>query len=319
MVKLAGFLAFKRHRRRSDIPTMRRLLASVLVTVVLAGACAKAPARDATAHRSGPAVSSADTAATLEAASQKTVDAGSAHMDLWMYVTVGGRTMQVTAQGDLVFDGNDPRKTEVHMTMDLPGGSGGPAGSIEMIVAPGFVFYLKSDAFRGAPGLRTPWIKFDPATLDGRLARAFHALTSAANDPTGSLSFTYGLTDAHRIGIEIVDGVTTTHYRATVDLRKALRENPAVQRPAVRKLLRGYRRMLADRGTFPIDIWVDTDGYLKQMDYRLPVAATEGLDDGDVGMTMTLTRIGEPVQIEIPPADQVTDIADLLPGSVTNL
>jgi hypothetical protein len=292
----------------------------VLVTAVLGGACANAPARDATAHRSEPAVSSADTAAILEAASQKTVEAGSAHVDLWMYVTAGGRTAQVTAQGDMVFAGNDPRKTQVHMTMDLPGASfDGSGGSIEMIVAPGFVFYMKSEAFRTAPGLTTPWIKFDPATLDGRLARAFHALTSAANDPTGSLSFTYGLIDAHRIGIENVDGVTTTHYRATVDLGKALRENPVLRRPAVRKLLRGYRRMLADGGTFPIEIWVDTDGYLKQMDYRLPVAATEGLDDGDVGMTMTLTRIGEPVQIEIPPANEVTDIADLLPGSVTNL
>jgi hypothetical protein len=320
MVKPAGFVAFKRHPPRSDTQLMRRLVAIVLVTGVLGTACASAPA-SSPAHRSpSPTSPTGDVITVLEAASERTIAAGSAHMDLWMYVTAAGRTIQITGRGDILFGNDDPQKAAVHMTMELPGaGLAGSTGSIEMIVAPGLVFYLKADAFGPVPHLRTPWIKFDPATLGPRYAKAFEALTSAANDPSGSMSFTYGLTEAHRVGLEIVDGTTTTHYRATVDLAKALRENPVARRPAVRRLLRGYRRMVADQATFPMDIWIDTDGYLKQMDYRLPVAPPDAVGGGDVGMTMTLSGVGRPVHIDAPPANQVTDIADLLPGSVSNL
>ncbi len=167
----------------------------------------------------------------------------------------------------------------------------------------------------GAP---TPWIKIDPATVPG-MAGQLGSLTGGQSDPTGSLTMLYGLVDVKEIGVEAVDGAQATHYRATFDLSKALEQIPAAHREALQQAIDGMKQQAGgqDLTDMPIDIWVDGDGYLKQLQYLFEIPEGTTGDGGSFGMTMTLSNVGDPVDIQPPPADQVTDILDLAPSTAT--
>lgn len=96
---------------------------------------------------------------------------------------------------------------------------------------------------------------------------------------------------------EMVEGVATVHYRATEAQLRALMETPQFESVSQRKLLSGSA-----------DFWVAKQGnYLKQ--YR-----TETLQEDEAGrqikttMQLLVTQENEPVTIEPPPADQVTEM-----------
>ncbi len=99
---------------------------------------------------------------------------------------------------------------------------------------------------------------------------------------------------------ETVDGVATTHYRATeAQLRAMLKETEASTQQT-QKLLSGTA-----------DFWIAKKGnYLKQ--YR-----TEMLQEDEAGrqikstLQMLITQENRPVTIAPPPADQVTDLGGL--------
>jgi len=118
------------------------------------------------------------------------------------------------------------------------------------------------------------------------------------------------------VGTERVDGASATHYRATFDLSKALGQIPAAHREAFQRAIDGIKRQTGGRDltNMPIDIWVDDHGYLKQLQYLIEFPEGTPGDGGSFGMTMTLSNVGDPVDIQPPPADLVTDILDLAPS-----
>lgn len=285
-----------------------RHVTSTLVAVSLAlAACANAPTRASNGRT--------DPAAVLLAASAKTQAAGSAHMAFLFSIRSGARTQTFTGDADIDFGGGDPTKAEAHMRFAFPKGSGSDMGSIEMTLDAGPVIYLRSKLFSSFLGSPTPWIKIDPSTVPG-LASQLGSLTGGQADPTGSFGMLYGLIDVKDLGADTVDGEPVTRYRATFDLSKALREIPAANRAALQQAIDSLEKQTG--GTLPqmpIDVWVDADGYLKRFGYQLDVPAAAGRPSGSFGMTITLSDVGVPVDIQPPPADQVTDVADLMPAT----
>jgi hypothetical protein len=289
---------------------MRNLVAGLVLVVSLAG-CADAP----NAVDDGAAT---DPSAILIAAAEKTKAAGSAHLAFDFSVLSGDAAQSFTGEADVNFGDGDPATAEAHMRFAFPKTMGIDIGSMEMTLDAGPIIYLRSPVFTQMLGASTPWIKIDPATVPG-MAGQLGSLTGGQSDPTGSLTMLWGLVDVKVVGVETVDGTEATHYRATFDLSKALEQIPAAHREALQQAIDGMEQQTGgqDLTDMPIDIWVDADGYLKQLKYlfEIPKAATG--HGGSFGMTMTLSNVGDPVDIQPPPADQVTDIIDLAPSMAT--
>jgi hypothetical protein len=114
-----------------------------------------------------------------------------------------------------------------------------------------------------------PWIKFDLATglqkVTGIDSRIFSPGT-VNSDPTSALDYLRGASrDVHKVGSDTLHGAQTTEYRGTVDLRLAAAKTPN----AIRK--RGLQQIAKFLGlnTFAVDVWIDSDGRLRQMRYSL--------------------------------------------------
>jgi hypothetical protein len=110
-----------------------------------------------------------------------------------------------------------------------------------------------------------------------------------------------------RVGQEEVRGVKTTHYKATIDLRK------------MPKLGRGSAERLIAAGspaTMPIEVWVDGRKLVRRMRMQIAMKlpATAGPAAGqemDLDETIELYNFGPKPRIEPPPADQVYDATEL--------
>ena len=291
---------------------MRNIVAALVLAVSLAG-CANA-------EGTGDGEGTVDPAAILIAAAEKTQAAGSAHLAFDLSVGSGDAAQSFTGDADVNFGNGDPATAEAHMRFAFPKTLGMDIGSMEMTLEAGPVIYLRSPAFTEMLGAPTPWIKIDPATVPG-MAGQLGSLTGGQSDPTGSLTMLYGLIDVTEVGAETIDEAQATHYRATFDLSKALEQIPAAHREALQQAIDGLKQQTGgqDLTNMPIDIWVEDDGYLKRLQYLLEIPGGTTGDGGSFGssfgMTMTLSNVGDPVDIQPPPADQVTDILDLAPSA----
>ena len=118
--------------------------------------------------------------------------------------------------------------------------------------------------------------------------------------------------DVTTVGTEKLDGVDTTHYRATVDLSKYPDLVPADQREAVQKAVDQLTKA-AHISSFPVHVWVDEGGLVRQVRAVL----TEAIQGQTVNVVTTerFYDFGTPVDIQLPAESQVTDISTLA-GSV---
>jgi hypothetical protein len=159
------------------------------------------------------------------------------------------------------------------------------------------------------PGGR-PWAsialdRLAAATLGGPLPQ----LAGTPTDPLQQVAALQGVTEAHLVGSEPVDGTPTTHYAATVDLLATPAAADPAQRPAI-------DRLVAQIGTnrLPTDCWVDEQGLLRRIAQTTTAPDRPGRPATSTAVTVDLTEHGLPVTVAPPPADQVTDIGALLPA-----
>lgn len=297
---------------------VKKLVSALALALVLT-ACANSPSSTGGASTTaGAGADASDPASILRAAAAKTQAAGSARMVFAFAIEAKGTSKSFEGEADMSFGGGDAAKAEARMRFTLPKTKGTDLGSFEMIMDAGPVIYLSSPLFSGMLGVKTPWVKIDPSTVPG-FSDQLGSLTGGQADPSGSLGLLYGLVDVKEIGVEAIDGAQATRYQAVLDVTKALGEIPAAQRASLRQVIESMRQQGAgtDLSAIPVDVWVDEDGYLKQFRLRLEIPATGAGGSGAFSMTVTLSNVGEPIDIQPPPADQVTDMADLVPASTS--
>jgi hypothetical protein len=115
--------------------------------------------------------------------------------------------------------------------------------------------------------------------------------------------------DVRDEGHEQVAGTDTTHYSATVDLRRYPDVMPEDQREAARK---GVERLieLTGESEIPMDVWIDGDERVRRM------AWNQSIRQGPVEMKMNITaeyvRFGVPVEVDVPDDSEVFDATDLV-------
>lgn len=206
-------------------------------------------------------------------------------------------------------------RSQMTTTMDgMPGGSELPSADLEVVVD-GEVVYVRSELLGPVSSGDRPWSKTDLAGLTG-------VSTSSLGDadPAAMLDLLEEVgAEVETVGEEDVRGVATTHVRATVRFADLLEHTPnaAVLEP----LVEGLEVDLDDLPDVPFDVWVDADGLVRRLTTTMDMGALMGDLGGSSGelgrlrtvQTMEMFDFGEPVDIQVPPADQVGELE--LPGA----
>lgn len=298
---------------------MRKVLACLsLVGLALVG-CANSPSA---------ATTSGDPLQALLDASQKTTNAGSARMTLDLTIATPDRTIHITGKAEYEMPNHDPKSVREHLTFQIPSiAPGVPGGEIEMIVDQGDsgpVIYFHAPMITAFLGATTPWVKLDPSELpqtDGNLGAA-----AGAANPAAVLALMRDSVSVKQAGSGTVDGVDATHYIATIDFVKLFSHvsdmMPGSDAAPTSPDMSSAQEQLAKLGllTIPADIWVDGDGYLKQLHIAVAVKDPTSSDGAttSIELTLDLSDIGSHFSITAPRSSQVTDITDLIPSGATS-
>jgi hypothetical protein len=250
-----------------------------LLVATLAAGCAASP--DVTVSASGPATTgeSSPVARRLQAASERTLAEQTGRFELEVSAEgfppgLDGRT---TARGE--FDGPHRR---VHVTTDVEAVPpvAGALAPMEVIVD-GATSYLRLPV--PGPDDRA-WLRLEmPPGLPLAPAPALPVI-----DEAWVLETLRGLGPVTEVGPEEVRGVPTTRYDAagTIDV------------PMPGTWVGAAPESLA------VSAWIDGEGLLR----RLVVTTTGAMA---TNLRLELFDLGTPVAIELPPAEQIADFADL--------
>jgi hypothetical protein len=290
---------------------MRKLLACLGLVVFVLSGCANAPPEKA--------ATPGDSLSALLDAMQKTNDAGSARMAIDLTFASPEQTVHVTGDVEYVMDPADPTSLRERVVLNIPSLGMMPGGTIEMIIGKDSMIYIRAPMLASFIPATTPWIKLDPSSLpqsQGELGAA-----AAAANPAAILAAIKDALTVEEVGPDMVDGSDATHYRASVDLVKLLPllASMTSEHPTDAQMKKAKDK-LAKVGleTLPIELWVDGDGFLKQLQLAPDLSKVDPDHPGtSFSLTLTFSDIGEPISIDVPPASQVTDISDLLGSALT--
>lgn len=241
--------------------------------------------------------------ALVAAAPTQTTGAGTARMAMTVDTEGGEQALSLTGDGAIDFEGK--RGT---LTMKMSGMPGAPGGLTMETRYDGTVFYMKLPEEMTGGQLPTEWVKFDLTETEGMAG--FDQLQQMGGDPTQGLEVLRGVSgEVEEVGTEDVRGTSTTHYRATVDLDKAVAEAPERARNSVRQLIEQL-----GTSEMPVEVWIDEEGRLRRQRQRLDLSQATGAapaQGGTVTTTVEYFDFGIDVDVQPPPADQVTDLQEL--------
>jgi len=298
---------------------MRRIRTLIVVAAAagLLSACSgssSASSKPATGPWPGAATSAApgDAVRRIAASSDATAAERTARFVASIDSTDGDDRVQVTAEGAV-----DLQTQNLSLRMDLAGSLGlgssdagdSGAGRAEVRVVDG-VFYmdlgdLGDEAEELTDGKR--WLKLDFSGLAGMLGD--DAVSSESSNPVDGLEALRSVSsDVTEVGTETLRGVETTHYRATIDLAKALADAPAGARDGARDLLER-----AGTPTIPVDVWLDAQDRVRKYTMQVDGAAF-GSESSSVAVTYEFYDFGAPVDVSAPPADEVADLGSMFEG-----
>jgi hypothetical protein len=275
---------------------VKKILAFVAVSSVLLAACAKG---------SAPApVNPKDAVLDSMAA---VYEAGTLHEDLKMSVSAAGESLSISGEADI-----DNEHERVDMTMDL-----GMLGGEMEILMDGGVVYMRSPMFQDAG---TEWVSMDPSKMDPAAAAQLGGFGAGTTDPSAYVGLFAGVFDVKVSGEEELKGVPTTHYVGTIDLKKVLKGFSDVvgdhADAATKKQLKAAVKQFESLGIdekIPFEIWIDAEGLPRRQRITMDFGKLiPGADEASMEMTVDFSDFGKPVDIDIPPPSEVTDMTDAM-------
>lgn len=209
----------------------------------------------------------------------------------------------------------------MNLRMTVPGAAAQQAGlgtlPIKAVLVPGTI-YMKfpPQLAQKLPGGK-PWWEINLAQA-GKLAGipGLSSLvngTSNLNDPGQYLYFLRATSNGSvkDLGKETINGVSTTHYRARIDLAKVPNAVPAKERPAIRQLMSALQKRGAlASSALPLDAWIDSRNLIRRMEmnYSQPISG----QTANVSLKMDFVDYGAQPAPQIPPPDQTIDLVKLL-------
>jgi hypothetical protein len=204
----------------------------------------------------------------------------SEHMQLDGTVTAGTQIIAMTGTGDF---GNNPTRGQVLMRVR----ANGRDASMQEVLD-GTRVYISAPALMGQlPGAKK-WMSVDIEKAGKALG--VDVANYSSQSPSSVLEQLKATGGVAKIGPEAIDGVATTHYRATIDQAK------------LRKILKKAQFT----GTYePVDVWIDDQGLVRRM--HLAYTAKGATTD----MTASFSKYGEPVNVTVPAAADTFDATSM--------
>jgi hypothetical protein len=230
--------------------------------------------------------------AVVAKAADRTAAAGTARLAL--VAQFKGQTLR--GQGAI-----DPKTGRSQITLALPQGQ----GEIESRYIGGMVYlHLPEKARDGLPGGRS-WAKIDIVRMMRSKGIDVSKVRSpSGDDPTQTVAQLRGAGDVERVGKDTVRGAPTTHYKTTVDLRKAAERAATGSRDTARKGMNDLIKASGGRTTAPVEVWIDDKGRVRRM------RTVQRINDQDVTETMELYDFGGDQAIVAPSGDDTADVTD---------
>jgi hypothetical protein len=111
------------------------------------------------------------------------------------------------------------------------------------------------------------------------------------------------------VGMEELRGVSTTHYRATVDLAEYAKLAPPSERSDSGSFLGDT--LPAGGAEAPVDFWLDEEGLVRKLEMSFAATQPGTTEETTASLTFELWGYGEPVEVELPPPAQVVDASAL--------
>lgn len=250
----------------------------------------------------------------LAQAADRTAEAGTARIGIAQsLVRLGGQAGEVALAGEGVVDLTAKRG---RLTLEVAGAGAqaGARGAYELIFD-GTTVYAQLPGF----DLPTPWLRIELGELPGMDAAQLEQF--AQLDPADGLRLlSAAIDEVETVGEEEIRGVTTTHHRLRLDLKRAAENAP----PEAQEYLgRQVGRLGVE--TLPLDVWLDEEGRVRRQAYQIDLAggglpppgvpsagpaAGAGAPTG-VRLAVDYYDFGVQVDVAAPPPDEVTSLAEL--------
>ncbi len=233
-------------------------------------------------------------------------------MRMAMEISSSALSAPITASGSGSFDARD-HTGSMSMVMDvsqIPQAAavlGGGSLQIDEIVDHSAIYMRLPSAVAGTISGGKPWFKVDLQNVPG-----FSSLQSApgSSDPSQVLEYLRAASDSVIAeGRERVDGHTTTHYRALLDLGKVPDAVPPSYRAAAQQAMATLSKSLPV-STLPVDVWIDRHHLVRRIVMNIS-ATTSTQQTMNVSMTVDVLKYGPQPRPVPPPDSEVQDMSKL--------
>lgn len=297
--------------------TTLALLAALAVLVAVLAGCGGGEATSA--EVTGEPISAAD----LALAASTSGEVESARFSFDIETTMAGFDRPFTLAGSGAIGEAGDR---VSLSMDLSsfatlfgaflGGLGAPDASTLGdpdawrldAVQDGEVSYVRFPAFGDQLPEGKSWIRAEDGSSVGG---ALELGQLSGTGPTTFLELLEGVSgEVETVGTETLRGVETTHYRATLDPERVEQAQSGTGQGDLRDLTDEVFPA-SELTEVPLDVWLDADGLIRKFLLDVSAARADGAGTARATMSFELWDVGEPVEIELPPSDQIVDAESL--------
>jgi len=208
----------------------------------------------------------------LEAAADKTSEAGSSRVYLKRTIVDGSTTREEEATGELDY------RTEAGWLVYVSG----PATGLRILIRKPFVYELGISS-------ESVWCTYDLRTAGSSL---FGVATGFSADPAAALVNLKESGTYERIGEEDLPGRRAVHYQGSVDLATLQQRELD---PHLAKQIGEFARSQG-LSTFEVDVWVGEDELVSRLKLTYESIAT---------LDWTFSHYGTQVAEEVPPSDEL--------------
>jgi hypothetical protein len=323
---------------------MRRVLLVGIAVVAGAAGCGGTAQEPAAERADDPGEVRIEESALLSAAAAS-LDADSARMSITMTMRApvpGFPGFSVKADGvvDLVSGDMSLLADYGALAEQAPPGEDLPFDRDDLVVevrSVDGVMYMQMGFLFGAAGVDAEWVALDLEEMldefgfDGEL---FGQL-QPPSDPTAMLEFLGAAADVEEVGRDVVRGVSTTRYHATLDLVRLLEEGVDRLPPDLRERFEREGGVEGALGAFAemfegvdveTDVWVGDDDLVRRLRMVMPLdelgdqfgAPPGELAGLEIATTMDVYDYGVEVDVQAPPPEDVVgfdEIEELLGGA----
>jgi hypothetical protein len=220
--------------------------------------------------------------------------------------------MQVTANGTASVDPST-HLAQINMAMDFPNSAQlvQALGSDRLRfteVVDGTTVYMKlpSAVMGQLSSVGKSWISVNLAKL-ANVPGASSLLDSPSSDPGEMLEYLRAASDSVVAeGRQMVDGVQTTKYQATVDLNRVADSVPSSDQPAAHAAISEMEQEGAPT-SYPVDVWVDANKLVRK--FEMSLNTTTSGQSVDIGIVANIVNYGPQTQLAPPPSSDVASVS----------